>query len=69
MSCFNDEKLKEQFFNTFKFSNHGLLLQKGVYPYEYMDNFLSIKFFFHRHWRFTRQQGDEGGHLFLPAHM
>ena len=37
-----DEKLKEQFFNTYKFSNHDnnkfiLLLQKSVYPYEYMD--------------------------------
>ena len=36
-----DEKLKEQFFNTHKFSNHDnnkfiLLLQKGVYTYEYM---------------------------------
>ena len=35
------ENLKEQFFNTHKFSNHDdnkfiLLLQKGVYPYEYM---------------------------------
>ena len=38
-----DEKLKERFFNTYKFSNHNknkfiLVLQKGVYPYEYMDN-------------------------------
>ena len=37
-----NEKLKERFFNTYKFSNHGnnnfiLLLQKGAYPYEYMD--------------------------------
>ena len=36
-----DEKLKEQFFNTYKFSIHDinkfiLLLRKGVYPYEYM---------------------------------
>ena len=36
------KKLKERFFNTNSFSNHGknkfiLLLQKGVYPYEYMD--------------------------------
>ena len=34
-----DEKLKERFFNTYKFSNHDnnkfiLLLQKCVYPYE-----------------------------------
>ena len=48
--CFNknyqnkfDEKLKERFFNTNKFSNHNnnkfiLLLQKGAYPYEYMDD-------------------------------
>ena len=38
-----DKKLKERFFNTYKFSNHDnnkfiLLLQKGVYPYEYMDD-------------------------------
>ena len=36
-----DEKSKEQFFNKYKFSNRDinkfiLLLQKGVYPYEYM---------------------------------
>ena len=38
-----DEKLKEWFLNTYKFSNHNnnkfiLLLQKGVYPHEYLDN-------------------------------
>ena len=38
-----DEKLKERFFNICKFSNHDnnkfiLLLQKDVYPYEYMDD-------------------------------
>ena len=38
-----DEKLKERFFNTYKFSNYDnnkftLLLQKGVYPFEYMDD-------------------------------
>ena len=38
-----DKKLKERFFNTYKFSNHDsnkfiLLLRKGVYPYEYMDD-------------------------------
>ena len=37
------EKLKEQFFNTYKCSNHGnnkfiLLLRKGVYVYEYMND-------------------------------
>ena len=36
-----DQKLKEQFFNTYKCSDHDnnkfvLLLRKGVYPYEYM---------------------------------
>ena len=41
--CKFDEKLKEWFFNTHKFSNHGnnkflLLLWKCVYPYEYMDD-------------------------------
>ena len=38
-----DEKLEEQFFKTYKFSNRGnnkfiLLLQKGIYLYEYMDD-------------------------------
>ena len=38
-----DKKLKEPFFNTYKFSNHDknklmLLLSKGFYPYEYMDD-------------------------------
>ena len=38
-----DEKLKERFFNAYKFSNLDnnrfiLLLWKGVYPYEYIDN-------------------------------
>ena len=35
--------LKEQFLNTYKYSNHDdnkfiLLLRKGIYCYEYMDN-------------------------------
>ena len=38
-----DEKLKEVFFNTYKVSYHGnnkfiSLLRRGVYPYEYMDD-------------------------------
>ena len=38
-----DEKLKKWFFNTYTFSNHDsnkfiLLLRKGVYPYEYMND-------------------------------
>ena len=38
-----DEKLKEQIFNTYKFSNHNngkftSLLRKGVYLYEHMDD-------------------------------
>ena len=38
-----DEKLKKRFKNTFKFSNNDInkfisLLRKGVYPYEYMDD-------------------------------
>ena len=37
------KNLKQQFFDTYKFSNHHnnkfvLLLWKGVYPYEYMDD-------------------------------
>ena len=38
-----DENLKKLFFNTNKFYNHKinnfiLLLQKAVYPYEYIDD-------------------------------
>ena len=38
-----DEKLKEQFFDKFKFFKHNnnkfiLLLEKAIYPYEYMDH-------------------------------
>ena len=38
-----DEKLKERLFDTYKFSNHNnnkfiLLLRKGVYLYEFMDD-------------------------------
>ena len=38
-----DKKLKKRFFNAYKFSNHNnnnflLFLQKGVYSYEYMDD-------------------------------
>ena len=38
-----DEKSKERFFNTYKFSNHDndkflLLLRKGVYLYECIDD-------------------------------
>ena len=37
-----DEELKTQFKNTFRFSNNDinrfiLVLRKGVYPYEYID--------------------------------
>ena len=37
-----DEEFKKRFKSTFKFSNNDinkfiLLLRKGVYPYEYMD--------------------------------
>ena len=38
-----NEKLKEKFFNTYEFSNYGnnkfiLLLEKGAYHYEYMND-------------------------------
>ena len=42
-----DEKLKEGFFNIYKFSNLDnnkfiLMLRKGVYPYEYMDDWKKL---------------------------
>ena len=42
-----DEKLKERFLKTYKYSNYNnnkliLLLRKGVYPYEYMDDETSL---------------------------
>ena len=38
-----DEELKKRFKNTIKFSNNNInkfisLLRKGVYPYEYLDD-------------------------------
>ena len=41
------EKIKERFFNTYKFSNNGnnkfiLLLREGDYPYEYMDDWKKL---------------------------
>ena len=42
-----DEKLKERFFHTFKFSKHGnnkriLFLQKDFYPCEYMGDWANF---------------------------
>ena len=42
-----DEKLKQRFKTTFKFSNNDfnkfiLLLRKGVYTYEYMDEWVKF---------------------------
>ena len=53
-----DEKLKERFFNTFKFSNHDnkfiLLLRKGVYPYEYMNDWETFKEIFLQSLKYER---------------
>ena len=43
-----NEKLKEWFFNTYKFSNHDnnklvLLLQEDIYPYKYMEDWGKIQ--------------------------
>ena len=42
-----DENLKKRFANTYKYSNHDinkfiLLLQKRVYPYEYIDDWQKL---------------------------
>ena len=53
-----DEKLKERFSNTFKFSNHDnkfiLLLRKGVYPYEYMNDWETFKEIFLQSLKYER---------------
>ena len=33
-----DEMLKEHFFNTYTFNKFVVLFRKGVYPYEYMND-------------------------------
>ena len=43
-----DEKLKERFLNTYKVSNHDnnnfiLKKKKGVYPYDYIDDWQKFK--------------------------
>ena len=42
-----DERLKERVFNTYKFPNHDnikfiILLRKGAYPYEFINNWEKI---------------------------
>ena len=49
-----DEKLKERYFNTQKFSNHDnnkfiLLLGKGIYLYKYMDEWEKFNEDFYSH--------------------
>ena len=59
-----DEKLKERFFNTNKFFNNDnsriiLLLQKHVYPYEYMDDWEKFDE------TLLREKGDIYSHLYM----
>ena len=65
-----DEKLEGRFFNTYKFSNHDnnkfvLLLQNGVFPYEYMDDWEKLNktllpekkdFYSHLKWKILLMQ-------------
>ena len=56
-----DEKLKERFLNANKYSNHDnnkfiLLLQKGVYPHKYMDDWIKFNEILH-------EKEDFYGHL------
>ena len=62
-----DEKLKKRFFNTYIFSKYDrnkftLLLRKGVYPYEQMDNWKKLNetslseiddFYSHLNWKIS----------------
>ena len=59
-----DEKLKEQFFKTYRFSNHDknkfiLILQKGVYSYEYMNDWEKFNK------KSLPEKGDLGSHLIM----
>ena len=54
--------MKSGFFSTPKLMNSSTF-QTEKPPYY----FFSIRVFFHRHWRFTGQQGKRGGHLLFHS--
>ena len=49
------------------FSAHIQRLFRRWFNLENLINFFSVRVSFHRHWRFTGQQGKGGDHLFLST--